>query len=162
MTDFRLACILPAAGFARRMRGGDKLLEPVAGVPVLRRLAEAALRVSDVVCVALPALDSPRAQALAGLDVLPVAVPDADEGMGRSLSRAIAALPAGIDGILILPADMPEIGAEDLRRLAGCFAEHGARKLVQATAEDGRPGHPVIFPADCRTALSALDGDRGA
>ena len=38
----RVAAIVLAAGAARRMRGRDKLLEPVGGRPVLRAVAEAA------------------------------------------------------------------------------------------------------------------------
>ena len=38
----RVAAIVLAAGAARRMRGRDKLLEPVGGRPVLRVVAEAA------------------------------------------------------------------------------------------------------------------------
>ena len=39
----RIAALVLAAGAARRMRGRDKLLEPVAGRPLLRAVAEAAL-----------------------------------------------------------------------------------------------------------------------
>jgi CTP:molybdopterin cytidylyltransferase MocA len=33
---------------------------------------------------------------------------------------------------------------------------------VQATAQDGSPGHPVLFPKDCFDDLARLDGDQGA
>ena len=34
--------------------------------------------------------------------------------------------------------------------------------LQRGTAEDGTPGHPVLFPRDCFPALLALSGDMGA
>ena len=46
--------LLLAAGSSSRMRGGDKLLEPVAGRPLLTRIAEAALATGLPVHVALP------------------------------------------------------------------------------------------------------------
>ncbi|MHA6324072.1 nucleotidyltransferase family protein [Roseivivax sp. CAU 1753] len=157
-----VSSIIPAAGFGKRMRGGDKLLEPVEGLPLLRRIVLAAQAVSDLVVVALPSDSGPRADALDGLTAVRIAVPDAALGMARSLVRAVGALPDTPTGILILPADMPEIDAGDLRRLADVFRDHQGRRIVQATSDDGQPGHPVIFPDDCRAALMALTGDRGA
>ena len=46
--------LILAAGQSSRMRGRDKLLEPVDGVPKLRRLAIECLSQSDAVFVALP------------------------------------------------------------------------------------------------------------
>ena len=59
----RVAAIVLAAGAARRMRGRDKLLEPVDGRPALRAVAEAALASrADEVVVVLP----PEARGAAG------------------------------------------------------------------------------------------------
>lgn len=52
-----LAVILPAAGQAKRMRGGDKLLEEVDGEPLLRRLSRFALQTVPLVSVAVPDLE---------------------------------------------------------------------------------------------------------
>ena len=53
MTHLPLILIL-AAGAASRMRGGDKMLEQVAGVPQLRRIVNAACATGAPVRVALP------------------------------------------------------------------------------------------------------------
>ena len=57
--------LILAAGQSARMRGRDKLAEPVGGVPLLRRQAAMAAEVGDV-CVALPRADHPRAALLDG------------------------------------------------------------------------------------------------
>ena len=62
---------------------------------------------------------------------------------------------------MILPADMPELGSEDLSALIAAFQSHPDR-LIQATAQDGTPGHPVIFPPDCLPEFARLSGDTGA
>ena len=157
-----LAVILPAAGQAKRMRGGDKLLEEVDGEPLLRRLSRFALQTVPLVSVAVPDLEGPRAAALEGLAVTAIPVPDADQGMARSLVRALSAVPHSAAGVMILPADMPEITAEDIGALAGAFAAHGGSCIIRAAAVDGTPGHPVIFPASCRAELEGLTGDTGA
>ncbi|MCV6595140.1 MAG: NTP transferase domain-containing protein, partial [Silicimonas sp.] len=58
---------LPAAGASSRMRGRDKLLEPIGGVPLLRRQALAALTTGCPVLVTLPEGNEPRRAALEGL-----------------------------------------------------------------------------------------------
>ncbi|ETX30616.1 4-diphosphocytidyl-2C-methyl-D-erythritol synthase [Roseivivax isoporae LMG 25204] len=156
-----MALLIPAAGLSRRMRGGDKLLELVDGVPQLRRICAAARTLPGPVVVTVPAADHPRAQALADVGAILVPVPDRAEGMAASLRRGIAALPPGTPAAMIVPGDMPDLAAADLAAIAQAF-DPDAPTLVQATAADGTPGHPVLFPADCFDALATVAGDSGA
>lgn len=158
----KIAIVIPAAGSSSRMRGADKLLEPAAGVPLLRRVASRARAQCDLVIVTLPAIACPRADALRGLDLSLIAVPDAAEGMAASLRRASAEMPPDVQGMLILPADMPDITGDDLQTVIGAFGDAGGQQIVQATGDDGTPGHPVIFPSDLFAEFSALAGDAGA
>lgn len=155
------AILIPAAGASRRMAGRDKLMEPVDGIPLLRRQALRALETRAAVMVTLPALDHPRAAALRGLPLRQVAVPDAGTGMAASIRRGVACLPPGLSGLAILPADMPDITSADIVSLFDRFDAEGADVLVQATGDEGTPGHPVIFPADCFAALARVTGDAG-
>lgn len=156
------AILVLAAGAAARMRGGDKLLEPVAGQPLLRLMLQRAVAVArgPVFCT-LPAPDHPRMICLDGLDVTPVMVPDAAEGMGASIRAGARALPAGCPAVMILPADMPELDARDLDRMMQAQARHPA-DILRATDASGGPGHPVIFPARFIPALLRCAGDSGA
>ncbi|OZB13387.1 MAG: hypothetical protein B7X55_13005, partial [Rhodobacterales bacterium 34-62-10] len=100
------AILILAAGASSRMRGGDKLLEEVAGQPLLRVMLERALAVAQgpVVCT-LPGPDHPRSSCLAGLSVTSVFVLDAAEGMVASIRGGVTALPQGWGAVMILPAD---------------------------------------------------------
>ena len=151
-----LTILIPAAGNATRMRGGDKLLELVAGETMLRRQARIARSVCTDVIVTLRTPDPVRSDCLKGLDVTILPVPDAAEGMAASL-RAGAARATG--ALMVLPADMPEITEMDLRRLIAAFDQS---YILRACDACGTPGHPVIFPADLVAELSALHGDEGA
>lgn len=158
----RHVILIPAAGAARRMRGGDKLLEPVGGMPLLRRQVLAAAATGAAVLVTVPTPRHPRAQALHGTQATIVPVPDAAEGMAASIRRAVASLPQDARSLTVLPGDMPDIGTDDLKAVLAAFDAAGGAALVRATAQDGTPGHPVTFPPDCFAALAALFGDVGA
>lgn len=152
--------LILAAGAASRMRGADKLLEPVAGVPQLARLARAALSTGWRVIVTLPP-DRPARQAvLAGLAADRLVVPDAATGMSASIRAGVAAA-AQAPRLMILPADLPELGAADLAQVIARSDQH-PQAILRGTAEDGTPGHPVIFPADLFPDLARLTGDEGA
>ncbi|HPG21848.1 MAG TPA: nucleotidyltransferase family protein [Amaricoccus sp.] len=158
-----VAAILLAAGEARRMRGRDKLLEAIGGRPALRHAAEAALASrADRVLVVLPPEAAPRREALAGAAVEIVVAADCTEGMAASLRAGLEAVDPGTDAVVILLADMPEIGSEAIDRLIAAFDPAAGREILRATAADGRPGHPVLFGRRFFGQLAALKGDRGA
>ncbi|MHA6345218.1 nucleotidyltransferase family protein [Roseivivax sp. CAU 1761] len=156
-----ISILLLAGGFSRRMRGADKLLEPVDGVPLLRLQADRARQVAARVLVALPDPAGARGAALAGLDVQVVPVAAPEEGMAASIRAGIAALPDGAAGLMILPADMPEIDAADMARLRDRF-DPAAPRILRGASADGRPGHPVLFPRARFADLAGLSGDAGA
>ncbi len=154
-----IAILLLAAGASSRMRGGDKLLEGIDGVALLRRQALMALSSGYPVWVALP-LDRPaRLAALEGLDLSFVTVAEAREGMAASIRAGIAALPPAMRAVVVVPADMPEITAQDL---VAVIAGFDGQSLVQGCSAAGDPGHPVLFPSRVFADLLALRGDRGA
>jgi molybdenum cofactor cytidylyltransferase len=153
-----LRILLPAAGAASRMRGGDKLLELVAGEALLRRQVRQALAVCGDVVVCLRADDAARIAVLAGFSLRIVTVVEAAEGMAASI-RAGALGAAG--AVMVLPADMPEIAEDDLRSLIAAF-EQDPKAIWRGASAEGEAGHPVIFPADLTPALQDLRGDAGA
>jgi CTP:molybdopterin cytidylyltransferase MocA len=156
----RPVLLLLAAGASSRMRGPDKLLEEVGGVPLLARSAREALATGLDVIVALSPDRPDRARALAEMPLGRVWVPDAGEGMAASLRAAVAAAPEAAP-LAVLLADMPEITSGDIAMLVGAFGAAGSERVVRAASEDGQPGQPVIFPARLRPALLALTGDAG-
>ena len=91
-----------------------------------------------------------------------VEAPGWAEGMAASIRAGIAALPERTDAVLMLLADMPEIGARDLDRLIAGFDPAEGREIVRAATADGVPGHPVLFGRRFFESLAALEGDRGA
>lgn len=89
---------------------------------------------------------------------LPYHVEDAGHpGMGDSIAAAVRAT-AGADAWLILPADLPLVLPETIRRVATAPSE----QVVVRPVHQGRHGHPVRFSRACLQALMALSGEKGA
>jgi molybdenum cofactor cytidylyltransferase len=162
MTPFAptAAILILAAGRSLRMRGADKMLEPVGDQPLIRRQAQLALATGLPVWVTLPP-DTPRRDAaLADLAVQTVTVRDARIGLSRSITAGNAAIPSAC-GILVWLADLPEIETMDLVAILTA-AKAAPNAIIRATTAAGKPGHPVYFPPLFRADLAALTGDEGA
>ena len=66
------------------------------------------------------------------------------------------------DAVVILLADMPEVGAAEIDRLIAAYDPGEGREIVRAVSADGVPGHPVLFGRRFFETLGGLHGDRGA
>ncbi|RKF17283.1 nucleotidyltransferase family protein [Roseovarius spongiae] len=155
---------MPAAGASSRMFGRDKLMEKVAGEPLLARQVARALASGARVWVTTRADRPARMRALEALaqerlTLVPVAQPF--DGLSASLRAGIEALPGDVAAAMILLPDLPEIETDDLRAMIAAH-EAAPDAILRATAEDGRPGHPVILPRALFPELMKLTGDRGA
>jgi molybdenum cofactor cytidylyltransferase len=157
-----IAAIVLAAGRSSRMGERHKLLEPVAGKPIVRHAVEAAMASSArpvLVVTGHRAEDVERA--LAGCTVQMVASPHYKDGLSASLRAGIKALPPDVDGALILLADMPGITARHIDALISAFAPKEGRSIV-LPVRAGKRGNPVLWGRDHFAELAALAGDSGA
>ncbi len=159
----KVAALVLAGGQSSRMRGRDKLLEEVDGVPLLLRLAlEAQNSGASEVLVVLPPDRPERRRVLSGEGVAFIEAPEALEGMAGSIRAGLVELRDRADAVLIVLADMPEVGSSDLDRLIAAFDPAHHREICRATTSDGVPGHPVLFGRRFFEALGDLRQDRGA
>jgi molybdenum cofactor cytidylyltransferase len=155
----RIAFVVLAAGRSTRMGPVNKMLADIAGRPMVRRVAEAALTSrARPVAVVTGHMAAEVSSALAGLDVTLVANPDYATGLASSLKAGIRALSPSCDGALILLGDMPQIAPEHLDALVAAFAPDA----IVVPVHGGRQGNPVLWPAKYFSELLQLDGDAGA
>jgi molybdenum cofactor cytidylyltransferase len=152
--------LILAAGQSTRMRGADKLAQDIAGEPLLRRIARSARSVSPQVFIALPSADHPRQALIAGLDVTPLILPDAAEGMSGTLRAGVAALPE-CARFMVLLADLPALEAADLELVLRAPAAAPDALIWRGATADGKPGHPILFDASLRPRFADLSGDGG-
>ena len=156
-----LPILLLAAGASARMRGADKLLEPVDGIPLIRRQAMMALRVSDDVRIALPPRPHKRYDVVSDLPLTLVGVADHAEGMGASLRTIFATLEVNVSRAMLLLTDLPELGEEDLRAVIEAMRTHPDALIWRGATKGGQGGHPMIFVQSLFPALRRLTGDNG-
>ncbi len=156
------AVVVLAAGVSSRMRGADKLLEKVGGVPLLRRLLDEGHKSqADGVYVVLPKAGfEARREWVRGENVIENA--QSDEGMAASIRVAVQALAQEYEGIIFVLGDMPEIDAGHLDRLIAAYSAADGREIVRAASRDGVAGHPVLFGRRFFEPLLQIEGDAGA
>ncbi|MFZ2069680.1 MAG: molybdopterin-binding/glycosyltransferase family 2 protein [Xanthobacteraceae bacterium] len=157
-----MAALVLAAGRSSRMGGPNKLLEKIAGRPLVRIVAEAALgsRARPVIVVTGHQRERVEA-ALAGLPVKFVHNPAFADGLGTSLRTGIGALPAEADGAIVCLGDMPRVDAALIDRLLGAFDPDKGALVVVPTVE-GKRGNPVVWSRRFFPDLMAVEGDVGA
>lgn len=139
------------------MRGRDKLTEIVRGQPLLRDRA-AMLHETGCFSALIVVLSDreERRQALTGLPITPVLNPSPKDGMGSSIAIGVSALDESVDGVMILPSDLPDLTSDDIRAVADSY--HSApNRIHRATTSKGEPGSPVIFPRAFFPKLRAID-----
>ncbi len=160
MTTAVLPILILAAGQSSRMRGADKLLLPIDGIPLLRRQVLLALGFCDYVLVALPPGDTLRAGTIRDLDVSILVVASAAEGMSATLRDGVAALP-DCQRFMVLPGDLATIEPTDLRAVARAADAFADALIWRGATSDGKPGHPIVFDAELRPRFASLEGDTG-
>lgn len=160
-----VAAVILAAGKASRMGegGGHKLLAEFDGEPLVRRASKTALaaNVDFVIVVTGHRWDEIEA-ALLGLEVTTICNPDYASGMASSLIAGYSAAAArGVDGALVMLADMPGVTVGDLNALISSFRQHSGQAIIRAVSR-GKRGNPVILPRSLNDSIMQLEGDVGA
>jgi CTP:molybdopterin cytidylyltransferase MocA len=156
-----LGGVVLAAGESLRMGGRPKALLERDGVPLVRRTVEALLAagVREIVTVLGYRADD-VAPALAGLPVHLRIHAGWAAGQVSSLRAGLAALPAGLEAVVVALADQPLLEARDVVALIDAFAGRGAAAAVVPWVR-GERGNPVVFEATVRDEVLAGDGGSG-
>ncbi len=159
-TDAVTAVVL-AAGLGRRMLGPNKLLLPVHGVAMVRRVVDQALASRCGRVVVVLGFEAPRVrQALDGLPVEFGVNKEFEEGLGSSVRTGALAVRDDSAAVICL-GDMPLIDASVIDALIHAYESGTGVKACQPLY-DGRRGNPVLWGADCLPDLRRLSGDEGA
>ena len=159
--------IVLAAGAGSRF-GGGKLLAPWRGGALLDGALDAAFAAPVARVIVVTGADGEavaevaRAFARRKAQTARLHVVHADDhaqGMGASLRRGAAELPADCAGAFVLLGDMPRVPHAVLAPLAEAVRA-GAPAAAPVFA--GQRGHPALIGAELLPGLLALTGDAGA
>jgi molybdenum cofactor cytidylyltransferase len=155
-----LATIILAAGQSSRL-GQPKQLLLYQGVPLVRRMAEAALALGAGPVVVVTGANAEAIEvSLVGLPVQTAYNTDYQTGMASSVRTGLGALPNVPEAVLILLTDQPHVDTPLLQTLLHT-AERTQRGIVACRYGDTL-GVPVLFSSRYVPDLLALTGDSGA
>ena len=158
----RIAAIILAAGQSTRMGTINKLTIEIDGKPMVRHAAEAALASAARPVIAVTGHEPGAiAAALGGLPLAVVHNADYAQGLSSSMKAGLAALPADIDGAVVVLGDMPAVAAGEIDKLIAAFNPVEGRAIVVPTRK-GQRGNPVLLGKQMFLELARVEGDSGA
>jgi molybdenum cofactor cytidylyltransferase len=161
-----VGAVLLAAGAGRRLGGRPKALLQLAGVPlVMRQLVALSGAGVDEVAVVLGHHADAVEAAIGPFPITLVRNPAPEDGRASSVRLGLAALSPKLDAIIVAPADMPLIDAQDIVALIGAYRKRGDASMVVprvgsagtpggagSAGSEALPGNPVMFDATLREA----------
>lgn len=174
-----IAGVLLAAGAGRRM-GTPKALVRYRGRLLVERARDtlAGGGCAPLIVVVGAGADDVRATAeLPGVTLVDNA--DWPTGMASSVRAGLAAVPVGVQAVVLSLVDLPGVGPEAVRRVVAGWRSAAAMPGLPATpgapggpavpamaavaTYGGEPGHPVLLAAPVLAEVAAaVSGDRGA
>ena len=165
----RIAGLVLAAGNSSRMGPErNKLVEEVAGRPLVAGPVDALLEAGIELVLVVTGFEADRVRSALGDRACRFVHHDAwAEGMGSTLAhgvRTILALASPPDALLVSVGDLPGLRAQHVAHIVeAARASKDAidpARIVIPTHRGGR-GHPVLFGAQHFATLARLTGDRG-
>ncbi|MEF8814511.1 MAG: nucleotidyltransferase family protein [Halovenus sp.] len=159
--DHTVHGVVLAAGQSSRYGPENKLLEPLAGTPLVAHAVETAVdaAVDGVTVVVGYEADAVRA----ALDEFDVAFRTNEAyaaGQSTSLACGVAAArERGADAVVVLLGDMPHVATGTVDLLIAAYA--GSAYDALAAAFEGKRGNPVLFDSAYFEALADVEGDVG-
>jgi molybdenum cofactor cytidylyltransferase len=156
-----VAAIILAAGQGTRFGAEPKLLAELAGKPLIRHVAQAALAAKAFPVLAVLGHRREEVDAVLPRPVRRVENPDYARGLSTSLRAGFAALDQTAEAALVLLGDMPQVTPALIDGLIDTWIAAGRPAAVVPTY-DGRRGNPVLLSAALGPEIAKLTGDTGA
>lgn len=153
-----IAAILLAAGNSRRFGVANKLLAQIGGQPFIRRVAKEIALSADVQVVVVTGYD--RRSIERALSDLPLHFAHNAHwraGMSSSIAVGIKGLPSKIEGVMIVPGDMPFLTASLIKTLIDTFDKNGRTSIIFPTTIAGEQRNPVLWPRRFFSQLKSLE-----
>ena len=155
--------ILLAAGESKRFGNKNKLSEIINGKPIINHILDTLFEIFDPseLIVIVGHEQNIIKNLIFNKDIKILENKDYRKGIGTSIALGMNNLNEDIDGVMIIPADMPYINSKDLINLEKKFMERNCVKVVMPE-HNYRIGNPVILPRNYFKTLKSLKDDFGA
>ena len=161
--DYKIKKILLAAGESKRFGNKNKLTEIINGKPIISHILDTLFEIFDLfdIIVIVGYEHKIIKNLIFNKDIKILENLDYKKGIGTSIALGVNNLDTDIDGVMIIPADMPYINSMDLINLEKKFMELNCVKVVMPE-HNSIIGNPVILPRSYFDTLKSLKNDFGA
>ena len=161
--DYKIKKILLAAGESKRFGNKNKLTEIINGKPIISHILDTLFEIFDLfdIIVIVGYEHKIIKNLIFNKDIKILENLDYKKGIGTSIALGVNNLDTDIDGVMIIPADMPYINSMDLINLEKKFMELNCVKVVMPE-HNSIIGNPVILPRSYFNTLKSLKNDFGA
>ena len=155
--------IVLAAGESKRFGDKNKLSEIINGKPIINHILDTLFEKFDSSqLIVIVGHDNKIIKNLIfNKDIKVLENLEYKKGIGTSIALGVKHLESDIDGVMIIPADMPYINSKDLMNLETKFLELNCEKVVMPE-HNSKIGNPVILPRNYFNTLKSLKEDFGA
>jgi len=156
----QIAIIVLAAGRSTRMGETNKLLVDFDGKTMIERTLESAVSACPGAVLVVTGYQSNEIRkSLRGFDVSFIDNQTYRDGLSTSLKTGLRELDKKYEGVLVMLADMPQVGPDVLLLLINNFDKTSD---ICVPVCQGKQGNPVLWGRDYFNDILLLQGDRGA
>jgi len=139
-----IAGIILAAGQSKRI-DKNKLLVDVDGKPLAVKVIKSAISAKISPIFVITGYQAEKLESeLENFDINVIYNPNYFEGVRTSINLGIKSVPDFCDGVMIIPADMPNISTELINKMVDKFDKNHDKQLVVANKR-GIKSNPVIW-----------------
>ena len=130
------------------MRGKDKLLQEIDGVPQIERILRQVLQLKFPVFVTVPATDTKRKSIISHTSATIIEVHNSKLGMGHSIAEGIGEITKNDDflSLAICPSDLPDLKRGSINHLINYFFKNPEMICSPVALGAENVEHPVMFP----------------
>ena len=163
MKNFKIKKILLAAGESKRFGHKNKLSEMINGKPIINHILDTLFKIFDYseLIIIVGHEHKIIKNLIFNKDIKILENINYRKGIGTSIALGMNNIDIDIDGVMIIPADMPYINSKDLVNLEKKFTELSCKKVVMPE-HNSKIGNPVILPKNYFKTLKNLKDDFGA
>ena len=161
--DYKIKKILLAAGQSKRFGDKNKLSAMINNKPLINHILDTLFEIYDPseLIVIVGHEHKIIKNLIFNKDIKILENKDYRKGIGTSIALGMNNLNEYVDGVMIIPADMPYLNSKDLFNLEKKFIALNCEKVVMPE-HNYQIGNPVILPRNYFKTLKSLKDDFGA